>query len=66
MGVNTAVHILLDASSSMQGKVMDLASQACFAVATALHGLIPSCNQKGFNVVTSESGGYYAPVHPNS
>ena len=39
MGVNTAVHILLDASSSMQGKVMDLASQACFAVATALHGL---------------------------
>jgi len=39
VGVNTAVHILLDASSSMQGKVMDLASQACFAVATALHGL---------------------------
>jgi cobalamin biosynthesis protein CobT len=39
VGVNTAVHILLDASSSMREVMMNLASQACFAVATALHGL---------------------------
>lgn len=39
MGVNTAVHILLDASGSMNGAAMTLASQACFAVASALHGI---------------------------
>lgn len=38
-GVNTAVHILLDASGSMNGAAMTLASQACFAVASALHGI---------------------------
>lgn len=38
-GVNTAVHILLDASGSMNGASMTLASQACFAVASALHGI---------------------------
>ena len=27
--------------------------------------LIPSSNQKGFNVVISESGGCYASIHPN-
>lgn len=39
IGVNTAVHILLDASGSMSGAAMTLASQACFAVASALHGI---------------------------
>ena len=39
IGVNTAVHILLDASGSMRGAAMTLASQACFAVASALHGV---------------------------
>ena len=37
--VNTAVHILLDASGSMDGASMQLANQACFAVASALHGI---------------------------
>ena len=27
------------------------------------YGLIPSCNQSGFNIVISESGGYYAPIY---
>ena len=35
-GVNTAVHILLDASGSMNGKPIALAVKACFAVASAL------------------------------
>ena len=35
-GVETAVHILLDASSSMSGMPITLAGQACFAVAEAL------------------------------
>jgi cobalamin biosynthesis protein CobT len=39
IGVNTAVHILLDSSSSMCGIQMTLASQTCFAVASALHGI---------------------------
>lgn len=34
--VSTAVHLLLDCSSSMQGVRMILASQACYAVASAL------------------------------
>lgn len=34
--VSTAVHLLLDCSSSMQGPRMTLASQACYAVASAL------------------------------
>jgi Mg-chelatase subunit ChlD len=38
-GVNTAVHILLDSSGSMSGIRMELANQACFAVASALHGI---------------------------
>lgn len=38
-GLNTAVHILLDASSSMTGESIRLARQACFAVAKALHGI---------------------------
>jgi len=40
---NTAVHILLDTSGSMRGK-MEIASQACFALASALY------NTKGINV----------------
>ena len=39
VGVNTAVHILIDSSGSMNCKEMQLASQACFAVASALHGI---------------------------
>ena len=35
-GLNTAVHILLDASGSMAGAPINLANRACFAVATAL------------------------------
>jgi len=46
-GINTAVHILLDCSSSMN-REMDLASKACFAIARALESI------KGINVgVTS-------------
>ena len=39
VGVNSAVHILIDSSGSMNCKEMQLASQACFAVASALHGI---------------------------
>ena len=35
-GINTAIHILLDCSSSMRNK-MELASQACFGIANSLH-----------------------------
>lgn len=38
-GVNTAVHILLDASGSMNGKPIALATKACFAVASALQAI---------------------------
>ena len=37
-GLNTAVHILLDVSGSMSGVAINLARQACYAVAKALHG----------------------------
>ncbi len=36
LGLNTAVHILLDISGSMAGAPINLANRACFAVATAL------------------------------
>ena len=36
LGLNTAVHILLDVSGSMAGAPISLANRACFAVATAL------------------------------
>ena len=36
LGLNTAVHILLDVSGSMAGAPINLAKRACFAVATAL------------------------------
>lgn len=39
VGVNTAVHILIDSSGSMNAKEMQLASQACFAVASALQAI---------------------------
>lgn len=35
--LNTAVHIVLDASGSMEGRRMRLANQASFAIANALH-----------------------------
>jgi len=36
LGLNTAVHILLDVSGSMAGASINLANRACYAVATAL------------------------------
>ncbi|WP_246299112.1 cobaltochelatase CobT-related protein [Desulfolutivibrio sulfodismutans] len=45
--INTAVHILLDSSGSMSGAPIKLASQACYAVATALERI------KGINVAVS-------------
>ena len=38
-GLNTLVHILLDSSGSMNGKPLELASMATFAVASALHSI---------------------------
>ena len=35
-GINTAVHILLDSSSSMRNR-MELASQSCYGIANSLH-----------------------------
>jgi len=45
--INTAVHILLDSSGSMAGAQLKLASQACYAVASALERI------KGINVAVS-------------
>ena len=39
VGISTAVHILLDASGSMDGSRIVLARQACYAVATALESI---------------------------
>lgn len=39
IAVNTAVHILIDSSGSMNVTEMQLASQACFAVASALQSI---------------------------
>ena len=51
-GTNTAVHILLDVSGSMNGAAIKLAGQACYAVASALHSI------KGVSVgVTAFPGG---------
>ena len=51
-GVYTVVHILIDSSGSMQGEAITLASQACFAVATAIGSI------KGINLgVTTFPGG---------
>ena len=38
-------------------------TSALIALLVGVGGLIPSCNQSGFNVVISESGGYYAPTY---
>lgn len=53
-GLNTAVHLLLDVSSSMSGSAIQLARQACYAVAKALSGI------KGINpaVTAFPSEGY--------
>ena len=45
--ISTAVHILVDSSGSMSGAPIRLASQACYAVATALERI------KGVNVAVS-------------
>ena len=58
IGVNTAAHILLDASGSMSGTSMTLASQACFAVATAL------CGIKGISVGVTAFPGSRVPDYP--
>lgn len=39
VGINTSVHILLDASGSMRGKKIYLASHACYALASALYNI---------------------------
>ena len=39
LGLNTAVHVLLDVSGSMAGAPINLANRACYAVATALSHL---------------------------
>lgn len=39
LGLNTAVHILLDCSGSMSGPPIKLACQSCYAVAKALEGI---------------------------
>ena len=39
VGVDTAVHILIDSSGSMNAREIQLASQACFAVASALQSI---------------------------
>lgn len=58
-GQNSAVHLLLDASSSMEGEAIRLARQACFAAANAL-----SCI-KGVNpAVTVFPGRDYGGVYP--
>ena len=44
-GINTAVHLLLDVSGSMAGAPINLATRACYSVATALsriHGVNPA------------------------
>ena len=43
IGIDTAVHILLDCSGSMGSASMDLAGKSCFAVTSALHA-IPGVN----------------------
>ena len=45
--LNTAVHILVDSSGSMAGANINLAVQACYAVASALYGI------KGVNVAVT-------------
>lgn len=45
--ISTAVHLLVDSSGSMSGAPIRLASQACYAVATALERI------KGVNVAVS-------------
>lgn len=58
-GLNTAVHILLDCSGSMAGNSMHLASEACFAVAAALHG------HKGLSVGVTAFPGEMSPEAQN-
>lgn len=57
-GVNTAVHILLDASGSMNGKPIALATRACFAVASALQAI------PGVNVGVTAFPGSWIPDAP--
>lgn len=38
-GINTSVHILLDASGSMRGRKMSLGSHACYALASTLRNI---------------------------
>ena len=59
IAVNTAVHILLDASGSMNGQPMALASKACFAVVSALSSI------KGINVGVTAFPGNRTPDLPD-
>ncbi|MDL2267828.1 VWA domain-containing protein [Desulfovibrio sp. OttesenSCG-928-G15] len=55
-GLNTSVHVLLDASGSMNGHAMPLANQACFAVASALEPI------KGISLAVTAFPGEQAKV----
>ena len=53
MTVNTSLHILLDASASMYGKPMELATASCHAIASACSGI------KGLNTAITAFNGNY-------
>lgn len=57
VAVNTSLHILLDASASMYGKPMELATASCHAIASACSAI------KGLNTaVTAFNGNYRGDV----
>ena len=57
VAVNTSLHILLDASASMYGKPMELATASCHAIASACSAI------KGLNIaVTAFNGNYRGDV----
>ena len=53
VAVNTSLHILLDASASMYGKPMELATASCHAIASACSGI------KGLNTAITAFNGNY-------
>lgn len=57
VAVNTSLHILLDASASMYGKPMELATASCHAIASACSGI------KGLSIaITAFNGNYRGDV----
>ena len=53
VAVNTSLHILLDASASMYGKPMELATASCHAIASACSAI------KGLNIAVTAFNGNY-------